>query len=165
MEDQDVFQKIGKRMPYEVPGDFFDKISGETLLKAKNQPTKKGNLRRLFWGITAAASLAGAMFIVFSVAEKDGSTAVVAQKTEQPTPGLPASDSLPQQTAEVKIPVMPSVEAKKETATKPETKKQLAEAKEDESLNEVLAGLSDDELLQMVAEFQSDPFMGETITE
>lgn len=147
-------------MPYDVPADFFDRISQKTLQKAKNQPPKKGNFRRLVWGIAIAASLAGAMFIVLTVAEQEQSPEVVAQKAEQP-----AKDSLPQQMAEVKMPETPSAEMKKEPAPLAEVKERVTDPEDNESLNDVLASLTDEELLQMVAEIQSDPFWEETITE
>lgn len=167
MKDQDVFQKIGKRMPYEVPDDFFDTISQKTLQKAKVQTKGRGSVRRLIWVFAVAASLVGVIFLAYDAGEKQQSPLSDIQTSEPVKLASTASDSQPENIAMVTEPSVTKVLDTGKVDLKKEERKPSAEPGPEnaENLNDLLAGLSDEELMQMVAEIKSDPFMGEAITE
>lgn len=56
METKNIFDEIGRRVPYGVPNNFFDTITEKTLQKAKKEKGKK-NLIRFLIPFSAAASI------------------------------------------------------------------------------------------------------------
>lgn len=56
METKNIFDEIGRRVPYGVPNNFFDTITEKTLQKAKKEKRKK-NLIRFLIPFSAAASI------------------------------------------------------------------------------------------------------------
>lgn len=161
MDKKDIFQEIGKKLPYEVPGGFFDHISNETLQNARKRIQKKEKTRVLWLRVVVAASLTALVFFSYYLIENKRPDVVVAEKKQSKL----SSQPVPEKTeimvdearkAKEKIVEMPAVsqEEVKSQSVQPELKN-------DESVKDVLADLSDDELVQMVAMIQSDPFMDE----
>ena len=64
------FNKVGKRMPYQVPDNFFDKLEANVMaeVKADIAEAKQKRKRRIVtWGTTAFASAAAAVALLVTV--------------------------------------------------------------------------------------------------
>jgi len=152
MKKDTEFQEIGKKIPYKVPEDFFENISEKMLMEARKR--EKGHKRKLIVLRTfaVAASLAAVAFLgylrISSEKPESAQTArIVAPKpVEQPEQNLKTAK------------VSDSVEAEKPAPVKP-----AKEIKPDEKITDVLADMSDDELLQMAAMYKTDTFLNESM--
>jgi hypothetical protein len=56
MENEKEFKEIGKKLPYQVPQDFFDTITEKTLNRAKSRSHNR-NIKHLLIWTSAAASV------------------------------------------------------------------------------------------------------------
>lgn len=153
MEKDNEFREIGKKTPYKVPDGFFGQVSETTLRKAKQRAEKSRKMLILRRAVALAASLAG--IAVLGYYWHDGGSAettvfVVEEQniTQQPVGEIqPAEDMLQK-----------AVVAEK-SKSEAEIKVEVVDAPEE--LGDVLADLSDEDLLQMAALMKTDPFMGE----
>ncbi|MFA5326760.1 MAG: hypothetical protein WC384_03115 [Prolixibacteraceae bacterium] len=153
MKKDTEFQEIGKKIPYKVPEGFFDELSLKTLAEAKKRSESRRKFRILWQSVAVAASLTGLAFLgyYFSAPEKAVVVPVVA---EQPKVAKPQVQEVqPEKMAEPQIVVAEKIE--------PEPNPEVAEENSKEDLSDLLAGLSDDDLLQMAAMIKTDPFMEE----
>ena len=71
MKVDNEFQEIGKRIPYEVPEDFFEKITEKTLQQAKLRDQKHRKNRILWQTMSVAASLAAALLLGYMILYPD----------------------------------------------------------------------------------------------
>ncbi|GAB3195858.1 hypothetical protein ABID22_001638 [Pontibacter aydingkolensis] len=169
MEDKFDFDKVGKRMPYKVPQDFFDKITESTLAEAerRNNVTKQPKL--LLW---RALSVAASLVILFTVgyfmytnrtAPKENIIAAAQQDTLQNTPvvngDLPETRELPnQETTTAKArPEKPTIATAPKTPAPAESQQpiQLAKTDRPETLDDVLASITDEELFLLAAKAET----------
>jgi ABC-type Na+ efflux pump permease subunit len=169
MEDNFDFDKVGKRMPYKVPEDFFDTITESTLAEAERRNTLKKEATWFNWpAISVAASLVlllafGYVFYMNRTEQKN-QVAVLDKPAEKVTPSEIVAKAEPN---DASVPtVVPQITEKAKnqvtaettntaivTKQKPEL---LAKADKPESLDEVLANMSDDELMLLAAVAETD---------
>ena len=156
MRDDNEFQIVGKKTPYKVPGDFFEKISEKTLLLAKLQDQKLRKNRVLWRTVSVAASLAAALFLGYMIlypGTKPESNMLVQEKQS-------TGQQLNRQKQEISeqstVPLLSIAEPEKVPA------KKITATDQTDDLSAVLADLTDDELQQMVAMLKTDPFISES---
>ncbi len=148
----DDFPGIGKQLPYKVPESFFDQISDKTLLESKRRSARSKRILLWYSGI-AASILALALVGYWGFQQMPSSNSVAENKKVV----IPESVVQPQE---------PQASEIKPSVAKPEKKVKQAEIQKvaednDESIADILADLSEDELIQLEADNQSDPFMEE----
>jgi hypothetical protein len=140
------FEKIGKQMPYKVPAGFFDEITNSTLEKAKERE-RKSKIRRIYTIVSVAASflIVVSFAIVLNVQRQkhqpDNVVMVEPVKTEKPV-----VDSVFANAAEV---VKTENEAEMPVTAKPET------------LDNLLAEMTDEELDQLADDLNDELFVDE----
>lgn len=141
MKEEDIFDKIGKETPYKVPDGFFEGISEKTLLKAKQ--IEKLHINRLIIRNTVimVASLAAVLLVAIF----------------NPWFGLKPDLEPNVPSSQVKLQVNQLVE--NGTSPKEVVTYIVAAKEESEDYSEILADLSDEELLQIEMIYKSDPFI------
>lgn len=153
MKEDIEFQIFGKEIPYKIPPCFFDTISERTLQEAKLRGYKQRKTRRLWLTVSVAASLTAILFLGFY-------NLIPGIK---PMPNLFVQELLPHGKHIIH---QKWKNAKESTAARTENaslEKAIVKTTETEAINDVLADLTDDELSQMAARFQSDPFIIESV--
>ena len=150
-EDKD-FQNIGKRMTYKTPHGFFDQISEKTLRAAKLHEQNRKKSLFLWRSLAIAASMTGIALIGYYFTEQqtppEKLVAMQKTKTDSIKEVQPILDQTKTQVVAEKKVIKSVVSTNKEN--------------ENEAIDDVLADLTDDELLQMAAMFKTDQFMGES---
>jgi hypothetical protein len=158
MKTESEIQQAGKKMPYTVPDGFFDRITGDTLAEVKSRQKSRRRKIILWSSLAAVASLAALMtvgILVFPLSsEKTGRQSV------QNTSGNHARDSLIVQ--KVIIKGKPADPDNSSPTEKNAGKIMTGYAGEENNLEDVLASLSDEELLQLAARLRSDIFTEES---
>jgi hypothetical protein len=155
MNSESEFQNTGKRMLYRVPDGFFSKITAETLHKAHLQEKAEKKRRIIRWrSLAAAASLIVMVvsgYLVFSpVPEKESEP--VAHKIQD----VPQTDKVLQGDLPVLSPVIETESYVKQTV---DGENALPEM---EKMEDLLASLSDDELLEWALALKTDYFITES---
>jgi hypothetical protein len=154
MHPDNEFQQIGKEIPYKAPDDFFETISQKTLLKAKqsDQDFKRINKIRRFFLVAASlvAMLLIGLFIFQISNNKPGSKVVIIEK--QPD-GLPSIQELTEIAKELSVPAI------YETLPIKKPVNHFVETAKSEGISDILTELTDEELMQMLAMYKSDPFI------
>ena len=150
IEDNE-FQGIGKKNPYKVPDGFFENISEKTLLKAKEREQNHGKSRALWRTLAVAASMAAMVLLGYFIFEPDNkpATNLIVQNKQ------PVEQQIIQKQ---KISKQPEVAEVKKAV--PE--KTVSDASSTEVVGDILADLSDEELLQLAAMIKTDPFISES---
>lgn len=153
MHEADEFQGMGKKLPYEAPVGFFDGISERTLAAAKRRSLAR--TRRLFiWrSVAVAASLAAVVFLGFLIQDEETTKKELA--LEQKAFESPENNETERPILEQ--PVLTEVEKPKPEEEAP------AVVLNDEDMNDVLAELTDEELMELAAMYQADAFIDEAI--
>jgi hypothetical protein len=152
MKEDDLFKEIGKEMPYKVPDGFFDQISERTLQKAKQREKKHRNNSTLLKTVAVISSMAalfllGYFIIRFDFKPETNEMAIDIQPTKQ---------SIIKQ--KQNIAVSSSVAEKKEMVSEKIIEKNIELENGTEDISDVLAELSDEELLQLSLMYKNDPF-------
>lgn len=155
MSENIEFQGIGKNMHYKAPAGFFEQVSKKTLLKAKHREHRRRKKMVFLKTVAVAASLAAVFFIGYFMPDRDiklKSNPIVMdnQLFEQQ---IIKNQEITKQTAVTEI-------KKADTEKVPE--RIIAKETDAEEIGDVLADLSDDELLQLAAMFKTDPFISES---
>jgi len=152
MKQSDEFPEIGKKLPYQEPKDFFDQISAKTLERAKQH--KRGQEKRLiFWrSVAVAASLAAIVFLGFLIQNSGRPDEIVNVQEMQADTSIISGQNQQMK----KLPIVEHV--KNDVAVK-----SAPEIKSTEDMNDVLADLSDEELMQLAAMYKADPFTDESM--
>jgi len=149
MDDASGFPQIGKRLPYDVPSAFFDDFSANTLAIAKQKAHSRHVVK--LWYLGVAASILIVAFLSFLVAENN-EKAIVAEVKQDTIPDIQEQKQIEQPIAQPEL--------KKKEILQSESKK--SELKE--SVNDILADLTDEELGQLDAMMKTDPFIeGESL--
>jgi hypothetical protein len=152
MKEEDEFQGIGKRTPYTAPEGFFERISETTLQKAKQSEDHRRKNLVLWRTIAVAVSLTGiSLFGYYSWESNKIETKIVA-KQEKPGDSV---QSIQQLQISAQQPIVAEIR-------KVEPAKTIGKEKSQENLNDVLVDLSEEELLQLVAIYKTDPFISES---
>jgi hypothetical protein len=158
MKENSEFRQFGKEVPYKTPAGFFESITENTLQKAilREQMHRKYNIRRVVFSVAASAAILlflGYQWIIHPV---DQSASNILSQDTQPA----------RQTIIQKKPVPMNQIAALETlkVLKDQSPaKTLTEFTKAEGLSDVLAEMTDEELQQMAAMYQTDPFSEEAI--
>lgn len=154
MEPADEFRDFGKMLPYREPTGFFDQLSEKTLQQAKLREQNRKKSLVLWRTVAVAASLTALALIGYFMtdSEKPEIQRIVQEKQQvEQTPIVNQEIAKQPEVAEVK----------KDT---PEKLPEKIETKETnaEEIGDVLADLSDEELLQLAAMYKADPFISES---
>jgi len=152
MKQSEDFPGIGKKLPYQVPNDFFDQISAKTLERAKQQKRSQAKRLIIWRSVAVAASLAAVVFLGFLIQDNQKADEIVTAQKIKPETTIISEQNQP-------IRELPVVEPAKNDVSE----KHAPETKSTEDMNEVLADLSDEELMQLAAMYKADPFTDETI--
>lgn len=154
MKEDMEFQEFGKKLPYKVPEDFFEKVSAKTLLEARKREQNSRQRVIVLRTFAVAASLAAVAFLGYlkfgteKTQSIQTSEVVAAPLTEQPA-------------AQIADTMRRSQDAN-ENSRVAEAPITTEKAKSDENLSDVLADMSDDELIQLAAIYKSDTFLNES---
>ncbi|BBE20528.1 hypothetical protein AQPE_4722 [Aquipluma nitroreducens] len=155
MKQLDEFPGIGKKLPFREPVGFFERFSEKTLQQAKLREQNRKRSLVLWRTVAVAASVSALALLGYFMFETElaESPQIVQEKqpVEQPLIKEPEIAKQPEIGTEIK---------KKATEKVPE--KFVAEEKDTEEIGDLLADLSDEELLQLAAMYKTDPFMSES---
>ena len=167
MEDNFDFDKVGKKMPYKVPPAFFDKITESTLAEAERRAAAKKQTTwfSLWPAMAVAASVALLLTIGYFVySGRTASDNNLAVTEPQPTTEQKAVTAEPQalpESMEMQQPALAQTDRQPQepgTKMKKEQPKShtLPKAQKPESLDDVLANISDEELMLLAAVAETD---------
>lgn len=155
MKQPDEFPEIGKKLPYREPAEFFERFSERTLQQAKFREQNRKRSLVLWRTVAVAASVSALALLGYFMFE----------------PELPESPQIVQEKQTVELPIINKQEITKQPEIGIEIKKEdtekvpekfVAEEKDTEEIGDVLADLSDEELLQLAAMYKADPFISES---
>jgi anti-sigma-K factor RskA len=155
MDESNEFHEIRKNVPYKIPAGFFEKVSEKTLLKAKQREQLRKNKIMIWRTVAVAASLAAVFFLGYFIPDHDiklKSNPIVIDNT-----------SVEQQIIQNRE-ITEQITVTEIGKTDPEkvSEKKNAEETDAEEIDDVLAELSDEELMQLVTMFKTDPFISES---
>ena len=154
MEPMDEFLNLGKKLPYREPAGFFEQISEKTLQQAKLREQKRRKSLVLWRTLTVAASLSALALLGYFMFEPDKPEGkpIVLEKQTVEQPKVENIQALKQ----------PEVAEIKKVEPQQVQEKVAEKGTDTEEFGDVLADLSDDELLQMAAMYKADPFISES---
>jgi hypothetical protein len=151
MKEDIEFQEIGRKTSYKVPDGFFEQVSEKTLQKAKQREQNRRKSIVLWRTVAVAASLAAVFLIGYFNQDPD-------LKTE--------SNLIVQEKQRVEQPVIQKQEITKQPELaeirKAVPEKIITKDNGTEVIGDVLADLSDEELMQLAAMYKTDPFISES---
>jgi hypothetical protein len=158
MKEDTEFSHIGKGNPYAVPAGFFEDISEKTLQKAimREHIHRKSNIRRIV--ISVAASVTVLLFLGYQFGKFPEEKTLSDQLEHELKPSG--------QTIIQKDTVSPGQIAQRETILTSPSKtpiKKITESTKTEGFSDLLSDMSDDELLEVAALVNTDPFIDETM--
>jgi len=152
MKQLNDFPEIGKKLPYREPIDFFEELSEKALQQAKFREQNRRRSLVLWRTVAVAASISAFALVGYFMFE-------------------PELTKSPQIVQEKQLPEQPLIEIAKQPEIVAEIKKEVPEkvpeiiaAKENnaEDMGDILADLSDEELMQLAAMYKADPFISES---
>lgn len=150
MDPTDEFRDFGKKMPYQEPTGFFDQFSEKTLQQAKRREQNRKKSLVVWRTVAVAASLSALALLGYFMfePEKPETSQIVQEKQPVEQPQIKNQEIIKQpEVSEIKKAV-PEKVVEKESNT--------------EEISDVLADLSDEELLQLAAMYKTDPFISES---
>jgi hypothetical protein len=170
MKEEFDFEKIGKQTPYKVPPDFFNTVTENTLAEAESRVKEnRRNIFRIWPSISVAASflllLIAGYFIFTNKTEEKGKMAqIVHSKT--PDIILPeVTDTLKPRAVQQNPAAYAKAEPEKQKEQSPVVakieKQQITHAPKQETLDEILAGITDKELLELAALAETELYVYE----
>jgi len=154
MEPTDEFRDFGKKLPYQEPAGFFEQFSERTLQQAKLREQSRRKSLVLWRTVAVAASLSALAILSYYMFEPEKPVTSQIVQEQQPVE--------PPQLKNQAIVKQPEVAEIKKVA--PEKVLEKIEEKEinAEDIGDVLADLSDEELVQLAAMYKADPFISES---
>ena len=155
MQENNDFQGIGKKTPYKVPASFFENISEKTLLKAKQREQKRKKSMALWRTMAVAASVVAVFFLGTIISDPD-----IKQETSPMVRDIQSVEQQLIQNEEI-VKHSEDIEIKKAIPEKVNGST-IVEEKDSEKIGDILADLSDEELLQLAAMYKTDPFISES---
>ena len=155
MNENNEFQEIGKNTPYKVPAGFFEQVSEKTVLKAKQRELRRRRKLVLLRNVSVAASLAAVFLLGYFIPDTDikvesKQTVITNQSAERP---IIQNTEITKQSTVTEI---------GKTVPEKVPDRTIAVETNSEEIDDVLADLSDDELLQLAAMFTTDPIVSES---
>jgi hypothetical protein len=154
MEPTDEFRDFGKKLPYQEPKGFFEQLSEKTLQQAKLRGKSRRKNLVLWRTVAVAASLSALALLGYFMfaSEKPVNSPIVLEKQQVEQPKLKDQVTIKQ----------PKVAAIKKAVPENIPKKKVEQVSDKEEISDVLAELSDEELLQLAAMYKADPFISES---
>ncbi|MBA4409169.1 MAG: hypothetical protein Q8S54_19255 [Bacteroidota bacterium] len=146
MKPIDEFQEVGKNLPYQTPDKFFDQLSEKILQKAKNREQSHKKMLILWRPVVAVASLVAMVFLGYLFYETGNEDLRIVQENQGQT------EQLIKQKSEL------SKGQAVEVIKKDLTEKSDSEARSTENMDDVLTDLTDEDLMQLAAMYETDPF-------
>lgn len=150
MEPTDEFLDFGKKLPYQEPTDFFEQFSEKTLQQAKRREQSRRKTVALWRTVAVAASLSALALLGYYLFEPEKPELQRIVQEKQPVEQLQVKNQ--------EIIKQPEVAETKKAI--PE--KVVEKESNTEEISDVLADLSDEELLQLAAMYKTDPFISES---
>ena len=154
MEPTDEFRDFGKKLPYQEPTGFFDQFSEKTLQQAKRREQSRRKSLVLWRTIAVAASLSALALLGYFKFEPEKSLNNQIVLEQQPV----EQSSVKNQ----EIIKQPEVLKIGESVPEKAPEKFVAEENNSEEVGDVLADLTDEELMQLAAIYQADLFISES---
>jgi len=155
MKQSDEFPEIGKKLPYREPVDFFEGLSEKAFQQAKLREQNRRRSLVLWRTVAVAASISTLALLGYFMQEPELAKSPQIVQEKQPVEHLIMGEEEIAQKPEIRT------EIKKEVPVKvPE--KTIAKENLTEEIGDVLADLSDEELLQLAAMYKADPFLSES---
>jgi hypothetical protein len=152
------FKDIGKKMPYSVPDGFFETITAVTLEKARRKERADRKRIILLRWLAAAAVLTGVVFAsirLLTPPEEHYSPLATGNHLEIQVPdGLKKPDSL--------VPFRKTLPVGQENTISVICAESMKSVDSEESMDELLASIPDEELLEWATLMRNDPFSEET---
>jgi anti-sigma-K factor RskA len=165
MKEDVEFQEIGKRTPYKAPDGFFESVSEKTLQRAKRREQSHRKNLTLWRTMAVAASLFAVVSLGYYLSEpeitpKTKTDVIVMEKhpdvqlpiVQKPEIDQQSTVNVPKKATPAKVIEIPA----------PAKEKMLTVENDSEALKDVLADLTDEELLEMDAMYKTDPMIGES---
>ena len=146
------FEKIGKKIPYSAPDGFFDAITKLTIEKA-HQRERKIKIRKLFVLYSSAASvliLIAIGFLLLTDKQDHSETTIVQSVTEERIlQDIQPEEIFKADTVEMEVNEEPEIQS-------------VAQLQEN-SLEKLIAGMSEDELQQLETVVNGELFLDEIL--
>jgi hypothetical protein len=158
MERENFFEKIGKRVPYEVPDGFFDSITEKTLQNAKERKSWAKRRYIMIWTSAAAAVLALLAISVLYMHQSDKR-------------GIPETFVQREENSEVLMPeekLIPIPDSSLYYDMVPRENELLAQSEEnqgngEEAFQYLIASLTEDELLLLAGQISAELYINSII--
>ena len=145
------FEEIGQKTTYKVPDGFFEKVSLDTLMKAKQREHKR-IVNRVIWRTMAiAASLLALLFLSYYRPEPINSETNLFGQAE-----LPQIKSQVNPAETISNPILVAESTELVIHKRIKTESPVVD------LSTVLAEMTDEDLQQMATMYKNDLFLGET---
>jgi len=154
MEPTDEFRDFGKKLPYQEPTGFFDQLSEKTLQQAKRREQSRRKSLVLWRTIAVAASMSALALLGYFMFEPEkamNNPIVLEQQSVEQSP-----------VKNQEIVKQPEVLEITESISEKVPDKIVVEEYNTEEIGDVLADLSDEELLQLAAMYDTDLFISES---
>ena len=152
MKEDNEFQEIGKKTPYQVPDGFFETLSEKTLQMARLRVQSHKKSMVLWRTVAVAASLTGIALAGYFALDMDTTgTKIMTVQEKRP-------DSI-QAIRPIQEFAKPHMVAEMHRA---KAAKNIEKGNNTEGVNEVIADLSDEELIQLAAMYKTDLFISES---
>ena len=145
------FEEIGRQTTYKVPGGFFERISSDTLLKAKQRDQKRSKNRMIWQTIAIAASLMTLLYFTYSGPEplKTGLNQIALDDDSKIKPTVNASETISNSVLVAE-------------STDFVIRKRMRIENPFVELSTVLSEMTDEDLQQMATMYKNDLFLGES---
>lgn len=150
------FREIGKRMPYKVPDGFFENITEKTLEEARRREKTRKKYIVIWRSMAAAASLTAlivAGYLLFNLPP---------QMNTRQTARDVISEFQNADTNKEAIKEMKSLPSDKETGDNESELIAGNGSADEEGINDFLTSLTNDELIELAAMYESDIFIEDT---
>ena len=154
MEPTDEFRDFGKKLPYREPTGFFEHLSEKTLQQAKQRERSHRKSLVLWRTVAVAASLSALAILGYFMFEPEKPELNPIVQVKQPV-----GQQLIQKQEVIKQPEVAEI---KKAIPEKVSEKIVAKENDSEEITDVLADLSDEELLQLAAMYKADPFISES---
>jgi len=154
MKPTDEFRNFGKKLPYREPSGFFDQFSEKTLQKAKQREQSRRKMVVLWRTIAVAASLSALILLGYYRFEPEKPVINPIANEQQPVQQ--------QMNQNLEVEKQPEVAEMKKIIPEQVPEKIIGEGNDHEEITDVLADLSDEELLQLAALYKADVFISES---
>ena len=154
MEPIDEFRYFSKKLPYQEPSGFFDQFSKKTLQEAKRREQSRKKSLVLWRTIAVAASLSALILLGYYRFEPEKTVINPIANEQQPVQQ--------QMNQNLEVEKQPEVAEMKKIIPEQVPEKIIGEGNDHEEITDVLADLSDEELLQLAALYKADVFISES---